>query len=483
VDVLVERSIITILQSIRIQDIFDIAIVSVLIYGLIIWFKETASRFVIVGISLLGIVYILSRFFQLYLTTVALQGFFAILLIAIVVIFQEELRRIFERIALWGRIRRRGPEFSYEKDIDIIAQASASFIRKKIGALIVIKGEEPIARHIQGGIHLEGILSKAILESIFDPHSIGHDGAVIIDRGRIAEFGCHLPLSLNSKKFGNLGLRHTAALGLSERSDALCIAISEERGTISIAQGGRIDVLENEGELRRVLERFYNKRIPKDNSKGIFKWAKKNFKEKLAAVLLASILWVLFGYQGEMVRRDFIVPIEYRNLAPEWIIEEPKVTEAKVMLMGPVQAFQLLDPRTLKISIDLSRIEEGSNDILLMREMVKTPSNLSVSGLEPDRIRIVASRLIPMVVPIELKTAGKPAPGVAIKGIDIKPSYITVLVPKKLRNRGIKIQTEVIDLNGINEKTVLFPKLILPSEILFVDGRQPPIKVTINVMK
>ena len=107
--------------------------------------------------------------------------------------------------------------------------------------MIVLQGNDPLERHINGGTNLDGIVSEPLLESLFDPHSIGHDGAVIIDGNRVTKFGCHLPLSMNTSKYENIGLRHTAALGLAERSDAICIVVSEERGTISLAYHGKSD--------------------------------------------------------------------------------------------------------------------------------------------------------------------------------------------------------------------------------------------------
>ena len=217
-------------QNLNIRNLLDIAIIALMIYTLLIWFKERASRFVLMGISLLALIYIAARFFQLYLTTIVLQGFFAILLFVLVVIFQEDLRRLFERIAIWGRIGKKGPDPAARHDIvEIIAHTVANLARARIGALIVIQGEEPLDRHIQGGTLLEGIVSQPLLESIFDPHSVGHDGAVIIDDRCVVRFGCHLPLSDNASQLYGVGLRHTAALGLSERSDALCIVVSEER--------------------------------------------------------------------------------------------------------------------------------------------------------------------------------------------------------------------------------------------------------------
>ena len=250
------------------------------------------------------------------------------------------------------------------------------------------------------------MLSEPLLESIFDPHSIGHDGAVIIDRGRLVRFGCHLPLSTSVERIGNLGLRHTAALGLSERTDVTCIVVSEERGTVSVAYGGRIDVLKSPTELSMILERLYGKKIPKGARGHILGWFRRNPLEKATAILLASLLWVAFGYQKDLVRRDVTLPIEYRNLSPQWVIEGTKITEAKVTLSGPEQAFNLLNPANLRISVDLSGVREGRQEIELANDMIKTPANVSVVSVTPSRIIVNASRLRSMVLPVDVRSEG-----------------------------------------------------------------------------
>jgi len=224
-------------ESFRIQDFFDIIIISSLIYVNLIWFKHTTSRFVFVGMSLLGGIYIGARLFHLYLTTLVLQSFFTVLIIAVVVIFQEDIRRFFERLATLRSLgRNHRKDYSANSDtVSAIVESVAEFASKRTGALIVIRGNDPLDRQLTGGYRLDGIVTKPLLMSVFDPHSQGHDGAVIIANSRIEKFGCHLPLSTSTEKLGDFGLRHTAALGLSERSDALCIVISEERGTISVA--------------------------------------------------------------------------------------------------------------------------------------------------------------------------------------------------------------------------------------------------------
>ena len=472
---------VTMFHNFRFQDILDIAIIWVMISALLIWFKDRASRFVFLGISLLGVVYLLARFFQLYLTTVVLQAFFAILLFVLVVIFQEDLRRFFEQLAMLGHFRKKlFTAATFNESAEVIAQSAADLARKKVGALIVIKGEDPLDRHLTGGTNLDGILSQPLIESIFDPHSIGHDGAVLIDGDRVIRFGCHLPLSANAALHGNLGLRHTAALGLSERSDALCIVVSEERGTISLARGERIEEIANASQLRIELEAFFARRAPLSKPRPLIRWLKENPREKAIAIVLACFLWIVFGYQRETIRRDFLVPIEYLNAPVEWVLEEPKATEAKVMLMGPAQAFQLLHPDSLKISVDLRQVRPGTQEIPLTKTMVKLPSNLQIAGMSPEKIKITTSRLLPQTVPIEVLTENTPPRGYAVQRITVTPPEAKILIPRQLRGKKIRILTEPIDLALLDVQKVFTPGLRYPAEIQFAGGKAPLVRVIVK---
>jgi uncharacterized protein (TIGR00159 family) len=477
-------SIWTLLQSIRIQDIFDIAIISVMISALLIWFKDRASRFVLLGISLLGFIYIVAKFFQLYLTTVVLQGFFAILLFVLVVIFQEDLRRFFERLAILGIIRKKTPYTTpHEHTAEIITQTVADFARKRIGALIVIQGNDPLGRHLSGGTELNGVLSEPLLESIFDPHSIGHDGAVVIDGNTVVRFGCHLPLSQNIGSFGISGLRHTAALGLSERSDAICIVVSEERGTISIARREQIKEVASASALKGELESYYRSKTPLTKPGTVSLWLKENTKEKVIAIFLACVLWIIFGYQKESIYKDFSVPVEYLNVPSEWFIEEPKIRDAKIMLAGTSQAFQLLNTEALKVSLNLSQIQEGKQDVMLTKEMINTPSNISVVVIKPSRITVTASKFVRVSVPVEVVTENEPGPGIIVQKITASPSSLRVLVPTRQLRNDIKIKTAPIDLRALTSTTTFKPKLVIPPEVQFEGKKTPSIDVVIKIRR
>jgi uncharacterized protein (TIGR00159 family) len=478
------NSTLTVIKSIRIPDILDVTIIALMIFAALTWFKTRASRFVLIGITLLGGVYLAARFFELYLTTIVLQSFFAISIFVLVVIFQEDLRGFFERLAVLGNIGKKFPSLSGLKSTaEIIAQTSANLAKKRTGALIVLQGIDPLERHINGGTNLDGVVSESLLESLFDPHSMGHDGAVIIDGNRVTKFGCHLPLSINTSKYANIGLRHTAALGLAERSDAICIVVSEERGTISLAYLGNLNVVQNAAALHEALEQFYTRNIPGEKSHPAFNWLKENTMEKIIAVVMACLLWVAFGYQKEIVRRDFVIPIEYKNVPKNWQIDEPQVTEAKVILQGPDQAFRLLDERSLKVSLDLSADIEKKREFTLKKDMVNAPSNLPVADIIPARIHVYASKSITWTFPVNINTQNSLAEHLSLQKISVTPSKIRVLMGSRINPEQIRIETEPVDLQKIFFTTTLDTKIVLPAGVSFPDGTSSSASVIIKVKK
>jgi uncharacterized protein (TIGR00159 family) len=228
---MIDSAIINPFPTITFAEIVDIIFVAVLLYTAIVWARQTRAAFVVRGILILGGIYILARYLDLQMTAWVFQGFFAIFLIMIVVIFQEELRQFFERIAVWSFTRKRIPALG-SNTADILVRTVSDLAKEHVGALIVIRGSDPLERHITGGIPIDGKLSGPLLKSIFDPHSPGHDGAVLVEQDCITRFAAHLPLSKNLTELSHVGTRHSAALGLAELTDALCIVVSEERGTI-----------------------------------------------------------------------------------------------------------------------------------------------------------------------------------------------------------------------------------------------------------
>jgi len=207
------------------------------------------------------------------------------------VVFQRELRRFFEWLSAWNKFPYAKREIISEIVSNEIIHTVNDLANAKTGALIVLQGDEAIESFLENGIFLGGKVSRELLLSIFDTSSPGHDGAVIITGDRVKMFGAHLPLARKAEATKNFGTRHRAALGLAERSDALVIAVSEEKGTVSLAENGEIKAINDENELAFRIHDFLRTRLLEETG-GKTSWIPQgNMREKIVALAIAVLLW------------------------------------------------------------------------------------------------------------------------------------------------------------------------------------------------
>lgn len=464
----------------RVADLFDILIITVFIYSAIIWFRRTTSRSVVIGILLLMFVYLAARTFDLYLTSLLFQAFFAVLLVALVVVFQEEIRRAFERVALWGTFRDRR-RFATLPGIDTLLEGISAMAANRTGALIVIKGREPLDRHIEGGIPLYGRVSKPLLYSIFDPNSPGHDGAMLIEGDRVSKFGAHLPLSKNLAEIGTLGTRHAAGLGMSECSDAFVVIVSEERGTISVAENGRMRVVQSVAEMKARLLQFYADRFQQQVASGWRYAFQQDARIKVLSLVLAGAAWFLTARGADTVQRTFLVPIEHRNLPAGWELEDPKPLDAKVTLMGSARSFNLLNPSNLRLSVDLAQVREGEQRMEVSGEHLRGSANLRVYRIEPTSVTLKAYPTTAIQLPVEVQTQGFLPAGLELQRVKVVPESVRVLMRQGEFEPIEKIPTEPIDLSKITKTTLLRTRLLLPEHVRPGPDALSEVRVTLEV--
>ena len=375
-------------MQVGLTDIIDIAFVTSLLYTAIIWFKRTRATLVFVGIFILGAIYIFARQLDLQLTTYILQGFFAIFLIIIVVIFQEELRQIFERIALWG-LGRKNTHAVQSEAVDIIVGTLSDLAKERIGALIVLPGSQPIERHINGGIEMGGRLSEPLLKSIFDPNSAGHDGAIIVEKDRISRFAVQLPLSKDFKQLGKVGTRHSAALGLAELSDALCLVVSEERGRISIAEDGKLREIGSFQEVGSLVQDFLKTKFPTQDARSAsVQFLRSNWLEKAVSITLAIALWYVFIPGSKILEVTYQIPVEVEHLPANLYLESIEPPNISVTFGALNRAFYLFEPQKLEASIDASLAALGRRTFRVSEENIAYPKNLTVKGWSPTKVMI-----------------------------------------------------------------------------------------------
>jgi uncharacterized protein (TIGR00159 family) len=379
----------TILDVFTWRDAVDILIVAALLHFALVLFKRTNSFFIIDGIILLFIAYIAARFLNFYLTSLLLQYFFGFFILIMVIIFREELRSFFESISFWGRIRR--PSWSEKKGadglLDSIKKALDYLSHNKIGALLVFPGHQPLDRLLQGGTLVNGEVSTSLIISIFDPTSPGHDGAMAIEGNRIERFGAHLPLAEKYQKLRNYGTRHRAAVGLSEKSDALVFAVSEERGTISMARFGTLTELKDAEEAERYMHEFFDEIALFKKASGWVKGFFTNIPEKFLVVGVSLVLWFSLVFQLGHVTKEFEIPVEFRFLNASTQITKITPPTIQVTLTGKSSDFELFEEKNIRVIIDASALELGPQRVTVEEAMIQVPRGVSIIDFSPNTIR------------------------------------------------------------------------------------------------
>lgn len=380
---------INIVKEIRLSGFLDIAFISVFIYVILILFKQSKARFILTGIVLLGIIYLAAQQLNLSLTTSLLQAFFAVIIIALIIIFQDEIRRFFEQIALWSlnsKLRAGTQVSPNNREIDILVETLPELADNKIGALIVIEGKNSILEYMEGGELLDGKLSEALLKSIFDPHSAGHDGAVVIENGKIKLFATHLPLSTNFSQLKNRGTRHAAALGLSEVTDALCLVVSEERGVISIARGGVLKQIDSE-QLKLILKDFYNKNFPSVKKMPTIHF-RSNSKEKIISIAAAILLWFVFVHESRLVYRSFEVPVKISSPASTLEIENITPEIVNITFLGPRREFYFFKANQVDLLLKIANPQPGTEYLDISESDLNFPEDLSLENIVPKSVSV-----------------------------------------------------------------------------------------------
>ncbi|MCW5981989.1 MAG: DNA integrity scanning protein DisA nucleotide-binding domain protein [Bryobacteraceae bacterium] len=377
------------LRAPGIAGLLDIAVVSAILYLAIMAMRRARARRALLGLAAFSAAYFLAREIGLRLTERIFQGFFAAIVIAVVVIFQPELRRLFERLAAFGLGRNRYLNAPEELS-EVLARIAFRLAERRFGAILIVPGRDPLDRHLEGGHVLDGKVSEPLLLSLFDPTTEGHDGAAILDGDRVARFSVHLPLSQNFEQIGSHGTRHAAAIGLSERTDAFCIVVSEERGKVCVARYGELRVASRE-ELAAGLRSFLAELDPGERKKyGRLAFLRKNLPEKALAVTLATVAWFSFTASSDMVQRIYQVPIVVENLPQSYALQDFTPAAVEVVFRGLDQDFELLDPNSLMVRIDAYAVSQGQRNFRISEADLRHPASLSVVDIRPTRVQIRA---------------------------------------------------------------------------------------------
>jgi diadenylate cyclase len=237
------------------RDLLDIVLVGYIFYRVILLVKGTRAVSVIYGLLVLLIVYYLSGEFGFYTLNWLLANFLGSIFLVVIILFQQDIRRALAQMGA-GRFFSRKVKISSDV-MDELILALLEMGKRRIGGLIVLEKNMPLGDVVERGVELGAKLTRDLVLTIFHPDTPLHDGAAIIRGDRIMAAGCILPLAVGMRHRSDLGTRHRAAMGITEETDAVAVVVSEERGTVSVAVGGRLTSSLDEVRLKRVLSRVW----------------------------------------------------------------------------------------------------------------------------------------------------------------------------------------------------------------------------------
>jgi len=374
------------LAYLRWQDILDILLLSILAYWLYVWFQRTRGLKVLAGLAAIGIIFAGAKVLGLFLTSTLFQILWQVALILIVVVFQPELREFFEKaspLSWLGKASSKGPS----RWMEPIGEALFSLARSGLGGLVVVERRDRIDQNISGGVLLHAETTSPLLLSIFQKTSPLHDGAVVLRAGEIFKAGCYLPLALSDGLPQSWGTRHRAAVGLSERCDAIIFVVSEETGRVSVASSGKVEEVTSPEQVIQALERSFGKRERRPLVRRFRELAFKRAGAKVVSLGMVGLIWLfLAGRQDAQV--SLFLPVETRNLPEKWEIVEPLDPKVMVTIKGMRKDLVGLKNSGAFVELDLSLAKLGRRTFRIGKGDVILPTHeLEVLKIEPTEIK------------------------------------------------------------------------------------------------
>ena len=464
------------ISTIRIQDIADILIMTFLLYQLYSWFRGTRAIQVLVGLGVVTLIYFATRFLDLYMTSWVLQELGTVLIVLIIVVFQTEIRQALYRFSLLRHILDSHQETQHGQFQDI-AETLFRMAANRTGALIVFQCNESLHDLMTNGVVINSEISPQMLESIFYDGAPFHDGAALINNGRIEKAACHLPLSVNPDVPQYLGTRHRAALGLSERSDAVAVVISEERGEVSLVTSGTFRRMSTPTELILALNELLKNEVEKPKVT-IRQRVFSNLLPKASLLLAVCIFWALITTrQGQIT--TVTAPIRLHGVPDDIVLLHTIPEDVTVQL----KAMSSLAPPPSKLDltaeIDASKILEGITPVRINHADITVPSGMIITSVSPSTVRVSAEKKLRKSVPVKATLKGKLPSGQSSLHIICEPGSVNIEGPASQVSQIVSVATEDIDVNQLKKGKEYLKNLRLPEKQVTV-LRDAPVMVKLS---
>lgn len=462
-------TLITFILSLTWQDIVDVLLNSYILFRLYVLFRGTAVFRVFIGIALLVCAQRIAVFLGLVLTSWAIQGITAAATLIIIVVFRNEIRSVLQarnlKSILWG-----SPLKEIRTPVETIVDSVWDLAQKQCGALLVFPGKDDIRDFLHSSIAVDCLISREMILSIFWHDNPVHDGALIVQDNRITQVGAVLPVSRREDLPSYYGTRHRAALGLAERCDALVLTVSEERGTITIAQHGRLATVSGREELARLLKTHLL--LHDERKEYLVKEKRELTAAALAAFILVTVAW--FGFtRGADTFMAFDVPLEYVNRDPSVDIVDASAGSVKVQVSGSGTLIKSLQPEQVHVRINLAKASMGRNSFVIAAEQIQVPPGVLIKKVEPSSITVMLDTVIQKQLPVQVDWVGKLPEQTRITGCEVNPKTITLEGGRQVLGRMTTLYTEKVSVDGLTDSgTVTVRAVLNPPSLRIISGSE-----------
>jgi uncharacterized protein (TIGR00159 family) len=467
-------------SSIRWQDFIDIAFISYILFRLYALFRGTDAFRVLVGIAFLWILQRLAVSLGLILTSWMMEGIIAVAALIVIVVFRNEIRSVFRARNIWA-ILWGLPRKPTKTPVEIITESVFNLAKRRIGALMVLPGKEDLEEFVQQGIAWDGRVSTEMIESIFWPNNPVHDGAAIIEGNRVVEVGVILPLSHRKDLPSAYGTRHRAAAGLSETTDAMVIAVSEERGAITITRGFDVLTIDGKMQLVKALREHLGFR---ENQSRFLKRRKIELRiAALVSLLIVSGVWFSIS-RGLDAIKAFDIPVEYANQKPGMELLNTSATSVRLFLQGSRALLRSIRPEQIRVKMDLDKAVAGTNTFAITNNNLSIPPGLSLKEVRPMVVDVNLDTRTKKTFPIQVDWVGKLPSDLVLVRAKIEPSKVELNGPKTILEGMRTLYTASIPLNNIKGSGKMDAKLVIPSAFLNLEtGFKDTVQVEYEVSK
>jgi len=466
-------------QMLSWQALLDIGILTAGLYFLYRTLAKLGTWKIFVGICLAFLVFVLASLLNLEGVEWIFRNISHVAVLAMIIIFQPELRKMFEKIV---SVYSRKKHTNHLDTSEIIAETLWKLAKIKCGALVVLPGKESITDKISGGYNLNAEVSAPLIHSIFDHHSPGHDGAIILENDKVSRFGIRLPISQSGKLGDEYGTRHHAAMGISEQSDAMILIVSEERALVSMFSGGKMTPMDSPDSIIGAIK-THNQKIGflgAVHEKGI---KARTIAHMATCFVIATFFWSsLVVVNQQILEKVIAVPVEYTAPQKGLALVGEKVDEVKVHLTGTKSDLDNVSTTQPAVIVDLSAMSEGQRVVLVTKENLKLPRNITILDAVPAGLEITLAEIVQKTVPIVPQLVGKLPEGKKIKAIKVQPETIQVLAPPdRSGNKTVNASTTPVYLSSIESSQILYCKIIAPPSMQPVNKKWPDVMITIEL--